>query len=594
MARSNRLSKSALVASLFVAANAASGQTLLWSYPKGGDLDRLDDFNGDGVGDVVILEFSGGPIVLSGKDGSALATYSSTYLASNVAGLDDQDGDGVPDLLVGVPWYTDIHGWNVGEVLGISGATGAQFYSDVGYYTFVSGDTGVGVCVSAMGDTDGDGLADFAYGVSSEVVGGWPSDGEVRVRSKGGASGLHATVAGSFDDNPGVSHALARLEDIDGDGASDFAAGVMQLGSNAGEVEIRSGKTGALIRSIPGPAAADRFGDAVRTCGDQDGDGIRDLIVGAPQHVVGSITPGSVMIYSSATGTLLREIDGVVDGGWFGADVDGLDDVDGDGIGDVVVASWNSPNGWTQIFSGATGAELERIENASFVRNVGDLDGDGHDDIAVIGGNGVDAWHVAPILSLDSVSPSRVRYDHVGSLALHGAGFNFDPNLMVLINSKPATNVTVTSYSDLTCNAPAGLLPGSYDVTVTNKFGTATLADGLLLTPAMFIDGDPKIGSKIYLRYEFDPLDSTFAIYGLPPQQSIRTPPFGGLLGIVPFFPLFTLRSYPSDEFSVHVNIPNDPALSGVTVLFQSLTGPNFDGHGKDAAWSNVAVLAIH
>jgi IPT/TIG domain-containing protein len=176
---------------------------------------------------------------------------------------------------------------------------------------------------------------------------------------------------------------------------------------------------------------------------------------------------------------------------------------------------------------------------------------------------------------------------------VNGAGFTADPNLSVLIDGTPATNVVVYSYTVLSCNAPAGILPGPHDVTVTNRFGSATLSDGLLLTPAMFVDGVPTLGSTVYLRYEFDPLDSTFAIFGLPPQQSIPTPPFGGLLGIVPFFPLFTLASYPGDEFVVHANIPNDPALSGVTVLFQSLTGPNFKGSGKDAAWSNVAALAI-
>jgi IPT/TIG domain-containing protein len=582
----------------FVFADARA-QTLLWKTGTAvGDLDRMGDFDGDGVGDVVIND-SGNqtPAVLSGKDGSVLQTYSQkgTWFGWSVAGIGDQDGDGVPDLLFGDPQYSNIHGNRVGRVTGISGATGSTFYSYTGWQISWNYQLNVGICVRGMGDVNGDGLPDFAYGTLNGV--GWlvgPSI--VTERWNGGATGLDVTLTWDFDNSlyaPPV-HGLAPLGDVDGDGASDFAAGYDDLSTGTGTIEVHSGASGNLIRKVRGTTNLEHFAFALGSCPDQDGDGIREIMVGAPTEKVGSIAPGRVLIYSGATAVLLRTLDGEFDQQWFGYDLDGLDDVDGDGVGDFVVAS-GSANGRVQVFSGATGVELQRIdpESALRVRDVGDLDGDGHDDLAVANGAEAHAWKVAPYLAVDSVTPPRIRYDRVGLLVVNGAGFTADPNLSVLIDGTPATNVVVYSYTVLSCNAPAGILPGPHDVTVTNRFGSATLSDGLLLTPAMFVDGVPTLGSTVYLRYEFDPLDSTFAIFGLPPQQSIPTPPFGGLLGIVPFFPLFTLASYPGDEFVVHANIPNDPALSGVTVLFQSLTGPNFKGSGKDAAWSNVAALAI-
>ena len=592
-----RLIASLVLLSTWIALSEARAQTLLWkSGSSFGDLDRMGDFNGDGVGDIAIVDGIS-PVVLSGKDGSVLATYTQTGSAtSTVAGIDDQDGDGVPDLLFSDPSYMTWRGNQVGRVMGISGASGSTFYSYTGWEQSWDSELWSGICVRGMGDGNGDGLPDFAFGIwMRPVFFGGPSI--VMERWNGGATGVDVSLTWDFDIAFPV-HELAPLGDVDGDGASDFAATYVDNTSGIGIVEVHSGKSGNLIRKINGAAKSQHFGLALGSCADLDGDGIRELMVGAPGQSVGSIAPGRVLIYSGATAVLLQTLDGEYDQQWFGYDVDGLDDVDGDGVDDFVVASGgvNGRNGRVQVFSGATGVELQRIEpeSASRVRDVGDLDGDGHDDLAVASGGEVHAWKMAPYVAVDSVTPPRIRYDRVGALVVNGAGFTADPNLSVLIDGTPATNVVVYSYSVLSCDAPAGLLPGQHDVTVTNRFDSATLAGGLLLTPSIRITGDPKLGATVDLFYDFDPLDSTFAIVGLPPQVTIPTPPFGGALGIVPFFPFFTLTSYPWNEYVPLAHIPNDPTLSGVTVLFQSLTGPNFTGSGKDAAWSNVASLTIH
>ena len=582
---------SLVVSTIAVAAGDLRGQTRLWSHSgSSSDLDRLGDFDGDGVGDVIAV-VRGIPVVLSGRDGSQLKTYSPNSSAPIVAGVGDQDGDGIPDFLLGTPDYRDPSGHPVGRVYGISAATGAHFFQYQGIDNPTWWELEAGCCVSRTGDVNFDMQDDFAFGIYGY------QDPILRPSSihqcwMGGGYFREARLVENFEPTLPI-HAIAPLEDIDGDGASDYVAGTRN-NKTVGVVQVVSGSTGYAIYVFNGASAGDHFGSALGSCGDQDGDGFREILVGAPGHVVGAITPGSVMIYSGATGTFLRQLDGEFDQQQFGIDVDGLDDIDGDGVEEFVIASSGTTHGRIQVFSGATGIELERIdsEGASCVRNVGDLDGDGVSDVASAW-NAVHAWKVAPFLGIDSVTPSRIRYDLAGLLAIHGGGFTADPNLSVVIDGVPATGIVVTSYTDLTCTAPA-LLPGPHDVTVTNKFGSATLPGGLLLTPAVLIDGDPAIGASIDLRYEFDALDSTFAIYGLPPPVSLPTPPYGGLLGIFPFTPFFTLATWPTDEYVVHAQIPNDPALVGVTVLLQSLTGPQLTGVGKQAAWSNAAALTIH
>lgn len=41
------------------------------------------------------------------------------------------------------------------------------------------------------------------------------------------------------------------------------------------------------------------------------------------------------------------------------------------------------------------------------------------------------------------------------------------------------------------------------------------------------------------------------------------------------------------------LDVPDDPALDGVDVLLQELSGPDLFGAGKHGAWSPVEVLRI-
>jgi hypothetical protein len=576
----------------------ASAQTLLWTYGKKiPDLDRMGDFDGDGIPDVVVVRGATSvvPIVLSGKDGSEITRFAETGGAgARVAGIGDCDGDGVPDLLFGDPGFLNSHGENVGRAAAVSGATGAEFFIEQGGRGANGADISCGICVRGMGDANGDGRPDFGIGTWSIAVFLGLGPSAVSVVFGGGAGGAGSLLPWRFDDGYlSPSHMLAPIGDIDGDGGTDFAVSYQDQSSKIDIVEVHSGATAALLYTISGSTVGEKFGVSLGSCGDVDGDGIREILIGAPGRWSNNMPTGAVFVCSGASGSVLYELDGDTGSQQFGVEMDAFDDVDGDGVSDFVVAS-DGTGGRVQIFSAATGRELDRVSSmgANRVRDVGDLDGDGHDDVAFTSGNSVEARAVLPFLELDAVAPARIRWDHVGTLALTGTGFTADPNLTVQIDGVPATNVNVTGYTDLTCTPPA-LDPGPHDVTVTNRYGSSTLAGGLLLTPALFVDGVPAIGSTVDLRYEFEALDSTFAIAGAPPLLSIPTPPFGGALAISPFLPLFVLNAWPTDEFVSTQTIPNNPALIGTTVLLQSLTGPTLYGPGREGAWTNVVAMTI-
>jgi hypothetical protein len=128
---------------------------------------------------------------------------------------------------------------------------------------------------------------------------------------------------------------------------------------------------------------------------------------------------------------------------------------------------------------------------------------------------------------------------------------------------------------------------------VTNANGTGVLASGFVFTPAITIDGPTTIGSTITIHDLCDPGDGIFAVYGLPPQTSIPTPPFDGDLAIVPLHYFFYVSAWPFDSFDLTTTIPNDPALVGVDVLLQSLIGPQLTKPPKDGRWTNCRLVRI-
>jgi hypothetical protein len=133
-----------------------------------------------------------------------------------------------------------------------------------------------------------------------------------------------------------------------------------------------------VLYSVPG-APHERLGTHAAAAGDVDGDGVGDVIVGTATHEE---------VHSGPDGSLLLTL-----GGDRSGNVSGAGDVNGDGHADLIVGDPSSDaggllSGVITVYSGADGQVLYTIPGApsdllgSAVCGVGDVNGDGFGDLA--------------------------------------------------------------------------------------------------------------------------------------------------------------------------------------------------------------------
>jgi hypothetical protein len=184
---------------------------------------------------------------------------------------------------------------------------------------------------------------------------------------------------------------VAAAGDIDLDGFPDLIVGAPGAHGNAGLVRVFSGKDGALIHELAGDLPDDIFGHAVSGAGELDGDGIPDLVVGAP--LSGDANAGLVRVFSGKDGALIYELAGAAANENFGTSVGGGGDVNFDGTSDFVVGvplrdSVGGDAGTVTVYSGKTGAPVVSFNGdeggshlGDSVAIAGDLNEDGFADV---------------------------------------------------------------------------------------------------------------------------------------------------------------------------------------------------------------------
>ena len=300
-----------------------------------------------------------------------------------VARAGDLDGDGRDDYWMAGP---DYEGESDGIVYLCSGADGEPTL-------LLAGAPGerFGWCLVGARDLSGDGVADVVVGAP-----GSPGAGGGAVRAHSGADGslLYGVSLGGALDRFGS--ALAFLDDRDGDGVPELAVGAPGAEGGRGRVSVLSGASGALLGALRGPSAGAEFGSALARIDDLDGDGGDELLVGAPRG--GPAQSGLAVLVSARTGRALRVLTGAAGGDEFGHAVAAGGDLDGDGLSDVLVGAPGASA--ARAFSGASGAELWTVvrdlgapSSYAFLAeppgfgwalcSLGDQDGDGRDDVAV-------------------------------------------------------------------------------------------------------------------------------------------------------------------------------------------------------------------
>jgi len=307
---------------LLVARSPKTGQEL-WKRAEtegenlGWDLTLAGDQDGDGYVDLFVGAPSGDSgrvYLLSGKDGSVLRTYSPREGAGSfgwyVARLDDLDGDGRPDLVVGAPFAADAGGAKVGGAWVLSSASGRELY----HWRGTDRRGGFGGVVAAAGDLDGDGKGEIVVAAPGTEDQTRTLPGELRIYS--GATGKELRHWSGGQPGELFGRMVVAAGDLDGDGVEDLAIGAPwhRRGSadRVGRVELRSGRSGKVLGELWGDEADCWFGWHIRRAPDPDGRGRPALLISSLRHPVdGKVGVGVLDLYvlrrtKSGQGTTTR------------------------------------------------------------------------------------------------------------------------------------------------------------------------------------------------------------------------------------------------------------------------------------------------
>ena len=219
-----------------------------------------------------------------------------------------------------------------------------------------------------VGDVDGDGCEDFLAGSSGNEF----TDRTGHVWLISGADGSVIRQHDGFAPNNYFGRDFTGMGDLNADGVADYAIcapGAKRL-DDTGAVMIYDGATGVLLREYRDPFTISRFGDAIAGGRDVTGDGFPDMVVMGAKSKVIKVYDGSQLLTS-----LLPDLT-IVTGVWPGNNSERpltlLDDVDGDGIGDIAY----SANERSYVYSSGTG-NLLFSGYGGYAANLGDISNDG-------------------------------------------------------------------------------------------------------------------------------------------------------------------------------------------------------------------------
>jgi hypothetical protein len=333
---------------------------------------------------------------LDGSTGFRLDGVKSLDISGeSVSGAGDVNGDGIDDLLIGAR-FADPNGSNSGSTYVVFGRS-SGFASKIDLSSLdgssgfrldgVTGDDESGLRVSGAGDINDDGIDDLLIG---------------------------ARFADPSGSNSGSTYVVF--------GRSSGFAAVIGLSSLNGSTGFR----------LDGVNEGDTSGRSVSTAGDVNGDGIDDLLIGAPgadfsrsesgsTYVVFGRSSGfaSVIGLSTLNGSTGFRLDGVSGSNFVGDEsgfsVSAAGDVNDDGIDDLLIGApgadpsgsssgssyvvFGRSSGFTPVIGlssldGSTGFRLDGVNTVDAagwsVSGAGDVNGDGVDDL-LIGAFGTDS-----------------------------------------------------------------------------------------------------------------------------------------------------------------------------------------------------------
>jgi hypothetical protein len=339
---------------------------------------------------------------LDGTNGSMMVGIQHYYYSGcAVSSAGDVNGDGLSDILIGAYSASPLGRSGAGETYLIYGRSNGLPAMITLTNTWLDGTNGclltgagtsdgVGRSVSSAGDVNGDGLSDILVGANSASVAGRRYVGAAYLiygRSNGlpamitltntWLDGTNGVILAGANTNDYCGRSVGTAGDVNGDGLSDLlvgATGADSLGHiNAGEVYLVYGCRNGLPPMITmtntwlngtngclfaGMSSVNDCGYSVGSAGDVDGNGLPDILIGAPgASSSGYVIAGETyLVYSQSNGfpamtvmtnTWLNGTNGVIFAGgvamsYSGRTTSSAGDINGDGLADLLVGAYNA------------------------------------------------------------------------------------------------------------------------------------------------------------------------------------------------------------------------------------------------------------